>query len=62
MSLAGPAAVVKIAVMQPYLFPYIGYFQLMQAVDKFVVLDDAAYIRRGWINRNQIWVFVNSCG
>jgi hypothetical protein len=38
--------------MQPYLFPYLGYFQLIRAVDRFVLLDDAAYIRRGWINRN----------
>ncbi len=40
--------------MQPYLFPYIGYFQLIQAVDKFVVYDDVAFIKQGWINRNQI--------
>lgn len=44
----------KIAVMQPYLFPYIGYFQLMRAVDKFVILDDVTYIKSGWINRNRI--------
>lgn len=48
--------VMKIAVMQPYLFPYIGYFQLMHAVDKFIVLDDVTYIRRGWINRNRILI------
>lgn len=46
----------KIAVMQPYLFPYIGYFQLMHAVDKFIVLDDVTYIQRGWINRNRILI------
>jgi len=40
--------------MQPYLFPYIGYFQLMAAVDKFVVFDDVSYINRGWINRNRL--------
>lgn len=40
--------------MQPYLFPYIGYFQLMNAVDKFVIYDDVNYINRGWINRNRI--------
>lgn len=34
--------------------PYIGYFQLIKAVDKFVVLDDVNYINRGWINRNNI--------
>lgn len=44
----------KIAIMQPYLFPYIGYFQLINAVDLFVVYDDVQYINRGWINRNQI--------
>ncbi len=40
--------------MQPYLFPYIGYFQLMNAVDKFVIYDDVNFINRGWINRNRI--------
>lgn len=41
-------------IMQPYLFPYIGYYQLMAAVDCFVILDDVHYIMRGWINRNRI--------
>lgn len=40
--------------MQPYLFPYLGYFQLIQAVDTFVVYDDVQYIKGGWINRNYI--------
>ncbi|MGH8094808.1 MAG: WbqC family protein [Chthoniobacterales bacterium] len=44
----------KLAVMQPYLLPYIGYFQLMAAVDKFVVYDDVHFIKGGWINRNRI--------
>lgn len=44
----------KIAVMQPYFFPYIGYFQLINSVDKFVFLDDVTYINKGWINRNRI--------
>ncbi|NVK57561.1 MAG: WbqC family protein [Alteromonadaceae bacterium] len=44
----------KIGIMQPYLFPYIGYFQLIQAVDIFVFLDDVNYIKRGYINRNEI--------
>lgn len=44
----------KIAVMQPYLFPYIGYWQLINAVDEFVILDDVNYIVRGYINRNYI--------
>jgi len=42
----------KIAIMQPYIFPYIGYFQLINAVDKFVIYDDVNYIKKGWINRN----------
>ena len=46
----------KIAIMQPYLFPYIGYWQLMNAVDVFVSYDDVNYINRGWINRNNILV------
>ena len=46
----------KIAVMQPYLFPYIGYFQLINAADKFVLLDDVNYINKGWISRNNILV------
>ena len=44
----------KLAIMQPYLFPYIGYFQLINAVDKFIIYDDVNYIKRGWINRNYI--------
>lgn len=44
----------KVAIMQPYLFPYLGYFQLIRAVDAFVVYDDVNYINRGWINRNNI--------
>lgn len=44
----------KLAVMQPYLFPYLGYFQLIHAVDAFVVYDDVNYIKRGWVNRNNI--------
>ena len=42
--------------MQPYLFPYLGYFQLMHAVDRFVVYDDVAFIKQGWINRNRILI------
>lgn len=44
----------KIAVMQPYLFPYIGYFQMINAVDVFVFYDDVNFIKQGWINRNRI--------
>ena len=43
-----------LAVMQPYLLPYLPYFQLIGAVDEFVVLDDVNFINRGWINRNNI--------
>lgn len=45
-----------VAIMQPYFFPYIGYFQLMNAVDLFVVFDDVQYIDRGWVNRNKIMI------
>ena len=44
----------KLAVMQPYLFPYISYFQLIYAADLFLVYDDVAYIKQGYINRNSI--------
>jgi len=44
----------KLDVMQPYFFPYIGYWHLMNAVDKFVIYDDVNYIKQGWINRNII--------
>lgn len=40
--------------MQPYFFPYIGYFQLIKSCDIFVVYDDVNYIKNGWINRNKI--------
>ena len=42
--------------MQPYLFPYIGYFQLVKLVDLFVLYDDVNFIKQGWINRNKILV------
>jgi hypothetical protein len=44
----------KIAVMQPYVFPYLGYFQLISSVDTFVFFDDVNYINKGWVNRNSI--------
>jgi hypothetical protein len=44
----------RLAIMQPYFFPYIGYFQLISAVDAFVFLDDVQYIDRGWMNRNRL--------
>lgn len=42
------------AVMQPYFYPYIGYYHLVSAVDTFVVFDDVNFIKKGWINRNNI--------
>jgi hypothetical protein len=44
----------NVSIMQPYLFPYIGYLQLLEASDKFVVFDDVTFINKGWINRNKI--------
>lgn len=44
----------KIAIMQPYFMPYIGYFQLINTVDKFIIYDDVNFIKKGWINRNNI--------
>ena len=43
-----------VAIMQPYFFPYIGYFQLINSVDRFILFDDVQYIRHGWVNRNRI--------
>lgn len=44
----------KVAIMQPYFLPYIGYWQLINVVDVFVIYDDVNYINKGWINRNRI--------
>jgi len=44
----------KLAIMQPYFLPYIGYWQLINAVDKYVIYDDVQFIKGGWINRNCI--------
>ncbi len=44
----------KLAIMQPYFFPYIGYWQLISSVDNFVIYDDVNYIKKGYINRNSI--------
>ena len=40
--------------MQPYFLPYIGYFQLIKAVNLFIIYDDVQFIKGGWINRNYI--------
>jgi hypothetical protein len=45
-----------VAIMQPYIFPYIGYFQLIDAADTFVFYDDVNFIKRGWINRNRLLI------
>lgn len=44
----------RLAGMQPYFFPYLGYWQLIAAVDCFVLFDEAQYIKQGWVNRNRI--------
>lgn len=46
----------RVVIMQPYLFPYIGYFQLMKVADAFVIYDNIEYTKKGWINRNRILV------
>lgn len=46
----------RLAIMQPYFLPYIGYFQLMAAVDRFVVYDNIQFSKGGWVNRNRIFV------
>ena len=46
----------KVGIMQPYFLPYIGYWQLLNAVDVYVVYDDVNFIKNGWINRNRILV------
>lgn len=45
-----------LAIMQPYFLPYIGYMQLMDAVDTFILYDDVSFINRGWINRNRLLI------
>lgn len=46
----------RLAIMQPYFMPYIGYFQLINSVDEFVIYDNIQYTKKGWINRNRILV------
>lgn len=46
----------KVSIMQPYIFPYIGYFQLIDAADRFVFLNDVNFIKKGWIHKNRIAV------
>lgn len=44
----------KLGIMQPYFLPYIGYFQLIAAVDTFIIYDNIKYTKKGWINRNRM--------
>lgn len=44
----------RIGMMQPYFFPYLGYFGLIDATDHWIVFDTPQYIRRGWVNRNRV--------
>ena len=44
----------RLAIMQPYFMPYIGYYQLIAAVDLFVIYDNIKYTKKGWINRNRM--------
>ena len=46
----------KLAIMQPYFLPYIGYWALMNAVDEYIVYDNIQYTKKGWFNRNRILV------
>jgi hypothetical protein len=46
----------KLAIMQPYIFPYIGYFHLIESVDKIIFYDDVNFIKKGYINRNNILI------
>ena len=45
---------IAVAIMQPYIFPYFGYMQLVEASDIFVFYDDVTFIKQGWVNRNRI--------
>ena len=55
----------KLGIMQPYFFPYPGYFELINRTDRWIVFDTVQYIHHGWINRNRIlhpmsgWQYIN---
>lgn len=44
----------RLGIMQPYFYPYLGYFSLIKHTDHWIVFDTVQYIEHGWINRNQI--------
>lgn len=54
----------KLAIMQPYFFPYLGYIDLIRQAEEWIVFDTAQYIRHGWVNRNRVlhpkegWLYV----
>lgn len=55
----------KLAIMQPYFFPYIGYYSVLKHVDRYIYLNNVQYIYHGWMNRNRIlhpkegWQYIN---
>ncbi|WP_306113758.1 MULTISPECIES: WbqC family protein [unclassified Roseovarius] len=51
---SAPSGDKSLAIMQPYFLPYLGYWQLMQSVDEFIVYDDVQFSKGGWINRNRL--------
>ena len=51
----------SLAIMQPYFFPYLGYYQMVNAVDHFVFYDDVNFIKSGWIHRNRILISKEPC-
>jgi hypothetical protein len=53
-SLVERPAIQSVAIQQPYFFPYLGYFALIQQTDFFVAFDPVQYIRKGWMNRNRV--------
>ncbi len=44
----------KLSIMQPYFFPYVGYYSLIKKTDEFIIFDTVQFIRHGWIERNRI--------
>lgn len=54
----------KVGIMQPYFFPYLGYFSLIKHTDRFILFDTVQFIRHGWIERNRIlkqeksWLYI----